>query len=99
MRKSRKVFGILLFVMLVIGAIGAIVLNLWNWLMPSIFGLPHIGFAQALGLLALSWILFGGMRGMHGGRRCFKRHRRPYTNFAAEGESDWPWGGRVAERV
>jgi len=32
--------------------------------MPTIFGLPHIGFWQALGLMGLSWILFGGLRGM-----------------------------------
>ena len=32
---------------------------LWNWLMPVIFGLAIITFWQALGLLALSKILFG----------------------------------------
>jgi hypothetical protein len=31
---------------------------LWNWLMPSIFGLPFITFWQALGLNALATILF-----------------------------------------
>ena len=31
---------------------------LWNWLMPSIFGLPFITFWQALGINALSTILF-----------------------------------------
>ena len=89
--RHRKVFWILLFVPLVIGGFGAVVLGLWNWLMPSIFGLREISFAQALGLLALSWILFGGMRGARGGRRCFRRHRRPYTNFAAERESGGRW--------
>jgi hypothetical protein len=32
---------------------------LWNWLMPSIFGLPQIGVAQAFGLLLLSGFLVG----------------------------------------
>lgn len=36
------------------------------------------------GLMALSWILFGGMRGMHSGRRHWKRRRPPYEDFAAE---------------
>ena len=36
---------------------------LWNGLMPAIFGLPTITYWQALGLMALSWILFGGLRG------------------------------------
>lgn len=39
---------------------GECVKLLWNWLMPAIFGLPPIRFWQALGLLALSRILFGG---------------------------------------
>jgi len=47
--------------------------ELWNWLMPVIFGLPHIGFWQALGLLLLSRILFGGFRGPGPGRRWGRR--------------------------
>lgn len=47
----------------VAGAAFTIVLMLlWNWLMPAIFGLGIITFWQALGLLALSKILFGGAR-------------------------------------
>tara|TARA_Y100001963_G_scaffold28218_1_gene38425 strand:+ start:392 stop:664 length:273 start_codon:yes stop_codon:yes gene_type:complete len=32
---------------------------LWNWLMPYLFGLPTINILQAVGLGALSHILFG----------------------------------------
>jgi hypothetical protein len=32
---------------------------LWNWLMPTIFGLPYITFWQAVGLNILSAILLG----------------------------------------
>ena len=39
---------------------GAIVLQLWNWLLPPLFGWPQITFWQALGILALCRILFGG---------------------------------------
>jgi len=46
------------------------VMLLWNWLMPSIFGLMTISFWQALGIIALCRILFGsfdgGHRWMHG---------------------------------
>jgi hypothetical protein len=45
---------------------GAVVRLLWNWLLPAIFGLPEITFWQAIGVLALSRILFGGF-GMHSG--------------------------------
>ena len=52
---------------------GAVVRGLWNWLLPSLFGFPQITFWQALGILALSRILFGGF-GLGGGHR--GRHRR-----------------------
>jgi uncharacterized membrane protein len=52
---------------------GAIVLQLWNWLLPPLFGWHQITFWQALGLLALCRILFGGF-GLHGsGRSGFRR--------------------------
>lgn len=50
------IVGILAFI-----ALGTeLVLQLWNWLLPSLFGLRQITFWQALGLLALCRILFGG---------------------------------------
>ncbi|HYU78486.1 MAG TPA: hypothetical protein VEK56_05850 [Vicinamibacterales bacterium] len=55
------ILGILLFAF--IG--GELVKLLWNWLLPPLFGLPEVTFWQALGLLALCRILFGG-RGMIG---------------------------------
>lgn len=39
---------------------GYIVMLLWNWLMPSIFSMGQINFWQAVGLLFLCKILFGG---------------------------------------
>jgi hypothetical protein len=60
--------GVLLFVALG----GFIVQQLWNWLLPSIFGWRTITFWQGLGLLALCRILFGGIgrgRGPRFGRR------------------------------
>lgn len=33
---------------------------LWNWLMPELFGLGRIGYLQALGLMLLARLLFGG---------------------------------------
>lgn len=62
-RLVEKTFGIVLILVIVIAGFGQAVLQLWNWLMPTIFGLPTISFWQAVGLLGLSWILFGGLRG------------------------------------
>jgi len=39
-----------------------VVMRLWNWLMPGLFGLHELSYVQALGLLVLSKILFGGFR-------------------------------------
>jgi hypothetical protein len=45
---------------------GWVVMSLWNWLMPNLFGLHLITYWQALGLLILAKILFGGFRGRPG---------------------------------
>ena len=37
-----------------------VVMRLWNWLVPAVFGWHLINFWQALGILVLSKILFGG---------------------------------------
>ena len=50
--------------MLVFTAIGGeLVLHLWNWLLPTLFGWRQITFGQALGILLLCRILFGGVGG------------------------------------
>src|SRR5262245_41546594 len=53
---------------------GEVVMLLWNWLAPPAFGLPLLSFWQALALLALCRILFGGF-GFHGGRQPIYRGR------------------------
>src|SRR3979411_3363265 len=52
-----------------------VVMSLWNWLTPTLFGWHAISFWQALGLLVLSKILFGGFRGRPG-PHLFWRPRR-----------------------
>ena len=72
------ILGILLFIF--IG--GELVLHLWNWLLPPLFGWRQVTFWQAVGLLALCRILFGGIsgRGLHRsngrGRRMAERWER-----------------------
>jgi hypothetical protein len=62
---------VLLWTTIAVAGFGSAVWQLWNLLMPHLFGLPSIGFWQAVGLMALSWLLFGGWRGAGGftGRR------------------------------
>ena len=49
---------------------GEVVMHLWNWFLPPLFGWHTLTFWQALGLLVLSRILFGrlGGHGPGGGR-------------------------------
>ena len=53
----------LLFAAVAVAVLGLVVMALWNRLMPDLFGWRSISFGQALGLLILTRLLFGGLRG------------------------------------
>jgi hypothetical protein len=76
--RKRKLFFIaplaILGMVLFIAIGGEIVLRLWNWLLPPLFGWRQITFWQAIGILALCRILFGGF-GWHGSTRSNVRRR------------------------
>jgi len=59
---------------------GWIIVWLWNWLMPVIFGLPTITFWQGVGIIILAKILFGGFSGDHSSKSEKKKHH-----------GDWDW--------
>jgi|SRR5436309_1462089 hypothetical protein len=69
-----KALKIVLLVALAVVALSFVVMNLWNWLLPGLFGWRVIGFWEALGLLVLSRIFFGGWRGRPG-YGMYWRHR------------------------
>src|SRR5271169_6833564 len=83
-RRWKMVFiaPLAILAMLVFAYIGGeLVMRLWNWLMPPLFGWRLITFWQALGILILCKILFGGFRGrpgprVHWRRRMFERWER-----------------------
>jgi len=57
-----KAFKVLFFIILGLAIaflVGYIVMRLWNWLMPELFGLPMVGYWQAVGILVLAKIIFG----------------------------------------
>jgi len=61
--KNRIKFGFMgILAMLVTCAIFAVAVRLlWNALLPQVFSLPQISYLQAVGLLILSRLLFGGI--------------------------------------
>lgn len=74
MRRNRAFRGvkISLFAIVAVTVLSLVVMGLWNALIPGIFGLRSITLVQALGLLVLSKILFGGFR-PGGGRYQWRR--------------------------
>lgn len=91
--KKHWIGKVFLFVLAIVGfsiLAGLAVMYLWNWLMPSLFGLTTITFVQALGVFALAKILFGfgggGRGGMRGGGKGAwgKRFRQKWENMSEE---------------
>ena len=62
-RRVLRFLKILAIGIVAMGVFGLLVMSLWNWLMPGLFGLPPITFWQAWGVLILSRILFGSFGG------------------------------------
>lgn len=76
----KKGFKILFFILLGIAVallVGYIVMHLWNWLMPDLFGLPTLTYWKAIGVLLLAKIIFGfGGGGGPAKKRGSKKGRR-----------------------
>ncbi len=81
-----------------IAALGWVVMLLWNWLMPGLFAsAQEVGYLQALGILVLSKILFGGFGGgCHGRGKAHQQHWESMTPEEREqlkGQFKSRWGG------
>ncbi|HMK84720.1 MAG TPA: hypothetical protein VK437_02080 [Steroidobacteraceae bacterium] len=66
MRRILRGLKILALVVLAVAVFGYAVMSLWNWVIPQVTGWHSIGFGQAVALLVLCRILFGGFRGRGG---------------------------------
>jgi hypothetical protein len=71
--RALRVLKVVLIAVVACVVMSYLVMRLWNWLMPDIFGLHAITFAQAFGLLILSKLLLGGFH-RHGGGGGWKKH-------------------------
>jgi hypothetical protein len=88
---QRKFWKILVLVIAGVAALGWVVMSLWNWLLPSLFtGVHQIAYVQALGLLVLCKILFGGFRG----RGCHHHHRQRWEQMSEEEREKFKQGMR-----
>jgi hypothetical protein len=73
-RRVAHVVRVVLIVIVAFVVFGFVTMQLWNWLMPAIFGLRTISFLQAVGLVLLSKILLFGGRPPWAGRRRWRQH-------------------------
>jgi hypothetical protein len=84
-RKPIEIVGIVIFGIVAITGFAALfgfaIMWLWNALLPDIFGLTQISYWQAVGILILAKLLFGGF-GSGGGSKSSKR----------KDKSDWGKG-------
>lgn len=65
--RIRKLLLFLLIAMVAILVFGLIVLGLWNAILPELLNAKPINLGQAIGLLVLTRILFGGLSHGYGG--------------------------------
>jgi hypothetical protein len=87
-------FLMLPLMLLVFAGLIWVVNSLWNSLMPAIFGLGAITYWQALGLMVLCWILFGGFRGRSGGGGWRYGMRRRFERMTPEEREEFIQGLR-----
>lgn len=109
----KKFVLFLVFAPILIAAMIAVTMALWNWLVPSLFGGPVITFWQSAGLLLLSKILFGGFgkghwKNKHKSHRSHwrKRWQEKMESMSPEEKEKWkmkmrkcgPWWDEKAEK-
>lgn len=93
MNCKMKCWKIGVLVVVGVAALGWVVMALWNWLIPVLFeGGKQIDYVQAMGVLLLSKILFGGFRGHcgHHGRW----HRQRWEQMTPEEREKFQLGMR-----
>jgi hypothetical protein len=66
---------------------GWVVMLLWNWLMPEIFGLKRVTYWQAWGLLILCCILFKDFGSGHSNGRSDRKRRRHLRRYLREDQA------------
>jgi hypothetical protein len=79
------IFGIIAIVGLAI-LFGFVIMWLWNWLMPELFGLTTLTYWQAVGIFILFKILLGGFAGSDKSSSSSKNSK---SSCKKEGKSDF----------
>jgi len=83
---ARRILMFILIGAIAIFVFGEIVMLLWNNVLAGVTNVHTITFLQALGILILSKILFGGFRGAQGAKHHYwkRRMQQKWGNMAPE---------------
>lgn len=92
MNCKPKCWKIVFMALAGIAALGWVVMALWNWLIPALLvGGREISYVQAMGVLLLSKILFGGFHG----NKCHERwHQHRLEKMTPEDREKFQSGMR-----
>ena len=99
----KKGLMILVFGMIAILVFGLLVMSLWNAILPAVLGVKAISFIQALGILLLSKILFGGFGGgrhWRGSQAWKQKMKQRWDNMTSEEREQFKaeWKNRCGHR-
>ncbi|MEI9933969.1 MAG: hypothetical protein WDM71_03790 [Ferruginibacter sp.] len=100
---AKRVFMFIGIFIIAVFVFGSVVMGLWNAILPAVLGVKTITFLQALGILLLSKILFGGFkgRGCHGGGSMWRQKmKEKWANMTPEEREKLKaeWKGRCGGR-
>lgn len=90
MKKHGIKRGVMFFLLFIVAVplFGLLVMSLWNAILPEVIGVRSISFWQALGILLLSKILFGGFgsgrHNRHRGREKWIEMKQKFAGMSAE---------------
>ena len=94
------ILGVIAFAVVLGFIFGAVVMWLWNWLMPGLFGLKLITYWQGVGLVILARLLFGafghGYPSHHPFNYHYQQYRRHYHGKWGDYNAWWQTEGQQA---
>lgn len=92
-RSPLEIAGMILFGIVAITGLailfGYVIMWLWNWLMPEIFGLTTLTYWQAVGLFILLKLLLGGCGRDGGGKKSSKKSDHKCKGGSKSDFSKW----------
>lgn len=78
LRKIGMIIGGIVLAVFLAFIFGYFVMLLWNWIMPTLFGLPVIDYWMAFGIIILARLIFGGFGHGHSDNNRNSHHKRYY---------------------